>query len=102
MTKFAFSCGTDGENLYRIEDDQLSPYIPYVARILRSRGIPCEVAPTAARLGKQIRFADRRGIPYVWFSGGEVKDIRTGEQTPADAQTWEPSAEDRWPQVTQG
>ncbi len=38
-----------------------------VANALRRRGIPCETAPTAAKFGKQIRYADRRGIPYVWF-----------------------------------
>ena len=36
------------------------------------------------KFGKQIRYAERRGIPYVWFpaadGGHEVKDIRTGEQ----------------------
>ena len=36
---------------------------------LRARGIPCEVAPSAAKFGKQIRYADRRGIPFVWFPG---------------------------------
>ena len=68
---------------------------------LRSRGIPVEVAPAAAKFGKQIRFADRRGIPYVWFPGepDEVKDIRSGDQVPADAQTWMPPAQDLRPQI---
>ena len=71
-----------------------------VARNLRARGISCEVAPTAARFGKQIRYADRRGIPYVWFPGSDgdadqVKDIRSGEQVAADAANWEPDAADR-------
>lgn len=75
-----------------------------VAAALRARGIPVEVAPAAARFGKQIRHADRRGVPYVWFPGrdgapDEVKDIRSGAQVAADAATWEPPAEDRWPQV---
>ena len=39
------------------------------ATALRRRGIACEVAPSAAKFGKQIRYADRRGIPYVWFPG---------------------------------
>ena len=38
-----------------------------VAAALRARGIPCEVAPAADKFGKQIRYAERRGIPYVWF-----------------------------------
>lgn len=71
-----------------------------VATALRRRGIPCEVAPSAARFGKQIRFAERRGIPYVWFPGKDdapadaIKDIRSGEQVEADAATWRPPAED--------
>lgn len=71
-----------------------------VAQALRARGIPVEVAPTAAKFGKQIRHADRRGIPYVWFcESGEVKDIRSGAQEPADPASWEPSADDWWPRV---
>ncbi|MGP9539974.1 histidine--tRNA ligase [Brachybacterium sp. AOP43-C2-M15] len=70
------------------------------ARALRGRGIPCEVAPSAAKFGKQIRYADRRGIPFIWFPGldgaaDEVKDIRSGAQSAADAATWDPPAEDR-------
>src|SRR5690625_366263 len=39
-----------------------------IAQKLRSRGIKTEVATAAEKFGKQIRHADRRGIPYVWFS----------------------------------
>ena len=73
-----------------------------VAEQLRSRGIPTEVAPNADRFGKQIRYADRRGIPYVWFGAaesGEVKDIRSGEQVPADPATWAPAPADLKPTV---
>ncbi len=66
---------------------------------LRARGIPCEVAPKADKFGKQIRYADRRGIPYVWFSNNEVKDIRSGEQLPADPESWQPPAADLRPTV---
>ena len=66
---------------------------------LRARGIPCEVAPKADKFGKQIRYADRRGIPYVWFSSNEVKDIRSGEQLPADPDAWQPPAADLRPSV---
>ncbi|MCL2848941.1 MAG: histidine--tRNA ligase [Micrococcales bacterium] len=75
-----------------------------VAMALRSRGVPVEVAPAAAKLGKQIAYADRRGIPYVWFPGEEheVKDIRCGVQQPADLHTWTPPADDWWPRVVPG
>ncbi|MCU7724802.1 histidine--tRNA ligase [Actinoplanes sp. KI2] len=73
-----------------------------IAAALRRRGIPTEVAPTAAKFGKQIQYADRRGIPYVWFPGeqDEVKDIRSGAQSPASADSWAPPAEDLHPVVS--
>ncbi|PJM72563.1 histidine--tRNA ligase [Bifidobacterium primatium] len=66
-----------------------------IAAMLRSRGIATDVAPTAAKLGKQIKYADRLGIPYVWFPGqdgadDEVKNIVSGDQSKADAETWTP------------
>lgn len=75
-----------------------------VATALRSRGIPCEVAPAAAKFGKQIRFAERRGIPFVWFpaagqGGDQVKDIRSGDQVDADAGSWQCPEQDLRPQV---
>ena len=77
-----------------------------VAGTLRSRGIACEVAPRADRFGKQIRYAERRGIPYVWFPGAdektgadEVKDIRSGDQVPASAESWECPPKDLHPTV---
>ncbi|WP_062133597.1 histidine--tRNA ligase [Demequina aestuarii] len=71
-----------------------------VADALRARGIATEVAPAAAKFGKQIQYADRRGIPFVWFAdSGEVKDIRSGDQVAADAASWEPPAEDARPRI---
>jgi histidyl-tRNA synthetase len=77
-----------------------------IAAQLRRRGISTEVSPTAAKFGKQIKFADQRGIPYVWFPGatasemGSVKDIRSGDQVDADPATWEPSAADLHPVIS--
>ncbi|RII43117.1 histidine--tRNA ligase [Galactobacter valiniphilus] len=76
-----------------------------VARQLRGRGISTEVMATAEKFGKQIKHADRRGIPFVWFLGEHgasdtVKDIRTGEQLEAAAETWVPPLEDLVPTVT--
>ena len=76
-----------------------------VAAALRQRGIACEVAPMAAKFGKQIMFAQRRGIPFVWFqaSGDQdsdsVKDIRSGAQAEANASSWMPPEDDLRPRV---
>ncbi|MHA7176416.1 histidine--tRNA ligase [Arthrobacter sp. Sr24] len=74
-----------------------------VATALRARGISSEVAAKADKFGKQIKYADKRGIPYVWFtdeSGAhQVKDIRSGEQVAADPASWMPPAVDLTPQI---
>ena len=76
-----------------------------IADALRARGISADVAPSAAKFGKQIKAADKRSIPFVWFPGAEgapdsVKDIRSGEQVEADAATWQPPSDDDVPQIT--
>lgn len=71
-----------------------------VATSLRQRGIACEVHAEPVKFGKQIKYADRRGIPFVWFppteasAPHEVKDIRSGEQAEAHPDTWTPPGDD--------
>jgi histidyl-tRNA synthetase len=91
--------------LVALVDEESRPVSDAVAGALRARGIPCEVAATAQKFGKQIRYAERRGIPYVWFpgvdgAGDEVKDIRSGDQVGADRATWAPPTEDLRPRVS--
>jgi len=90
--------------LVALTDEEGRPASNAVAGALRRRGIACEVAPDPAKFGKQIRYAERRGIPYVLFPGAEgeaaeIKDIRSGEQTPVDLTTWTPPVEDLRPAV---
>ena len=78
------SRSTPAAVLVAVNDEETREASRRVAAALRARGIPCEVAPSAARFGKQIRYADRRGIPFVWFPGAgeggdQVKDIRSGD-----------------------
>ena len=91
-------------------DEESRPQSDDIANRLRARGIPTEVAPAPQRFGKQIRTAERRGIPFVWFPGApgdgdtegrpdQVKDIRSGDQVDADPDTWTPPAEDLRSQV---
>jgi histidyl-tRNA synthetase len=85
--------------------EERRPESERIATALRRRGIPSEVSPSAAKYGKQIRFAERRGIPYVWFPGvdgaaDEVKDIRSGEQVETTAEGWDPPAADVRPLIS--
>ena len=96
------SRATPSAVLVAVTDEEGRAQATQVATALRARGIACEVSPSADKFGKQIRYADRRGIPYVWFAredGDEVKDIRSGEQVAADAATWAPPAADLRPTV---
>ncbi len=89
--------------LVAVDDEETRDSAVAVAERLRARGIATEVAPKADKFGKQIRYADRRRIPYVWFGApphSEIKDIRTGEQLPADPDRWEPDAADLRPTVS--
>jgi histidyl-tRNA synthetase len=64
------------------------------AHRLRSRGFNVELHHNAAKVGNQIRYASRKGIPYVWIPPLEdgqthqVKNLATHEQVPGDLDTW--------------
>jgi histidyl-tRNA synthetase len=87
--------------LVALPAEERRPDSDRIAAALRRRGIATEVSPSAAKFGKQIRYAERRGIPYVWFPGDpdEVKDIRSGAQVEADPARWQPPAEDLHPVI---
>jgi len=90
--------------LVALPDEESREASDAVAQRLRARGIPAEVAASPQKYGKQIRYAERRGIPFVWFpeagdSAHEVKDIRSGDQTEADPDAWRPPAADLRPGV---
>ncbi len=90
--------------LVAVVDEQRRAESDALAEQLRASGVACEVAPAAAKFGKQIRHAERRGIPYVLFPGTEgrdpeVKDIRSGDQTAVDPTSWTPPVEDLHPRV---
>lgn len=94
--------------LVAVADEESRAEADAAAQQLRAHDVACEVSPNAAKFGKQIRFAERRGIPYVLFAtrredgteAYEIKDIRTGDQVPADPATWTPADQnDLTPQV---
>jgi histidyl-tRNA synthetase len=88
------SCPTDV--LVVVPGDDRRPVAVATAAELRARGLNTELYHQADKLGKQIRYASRKGIPYVWFPPfedgrpHEVKDLATGTQAEADPATWRP------------
>lgn len=74
------------------------PAAQQTAAALRRRGINTEVHHQAERVKNQIRYASRKGIPFVWFppfdadGAHEVKDMTTGDQRGADPADWSPAS----------
>lgn len=65
-----------------------------IAQTLRARGIKTEQYHAPQKIGKQIAYAEKKGIPYVWFppfeagNPHEVKNLTTGEQTTSTPEQW--------------
>lgn len=63
------------------------------ANTLRGRGFNVEMAH-GGKLKKQLAYAEKKAIPYVWFppfedgAEHEVKDMSSGEQTNAKPDDW--------------
>ena len=77
-----------------IPSDERAALAGITAATLRARGLKVEVYHQADKLRKQIRYASRKGIPFVWFppfedgKPHEVKNMANGEQTSADPDSW--------------
>ena len=91
--------------LVALVDERTRARSAAIAQRLRRRGIAAEVFHEPVRFGKQIRHADRRGIPFVWFPAhgdddkDSVRDLRSSSQVPADADTWTPPGADLHPRI---
>ncbi len=80
---------TPAEVLVVLFDQQyLGDYLR-IGRTLRSAGINTEVFPDARAVGKQLKYADRKGFRLAVIAGADefqagqwkIKDLHSGEQT---------------------
>jgi histidyl-tRNA synthetase len=79
--------------LVALPSEELRPRVASLVRALRERGIAAEAFHEPVKYDKQLRYADRKGIPYVWFpmdGRDEVRDMQSGDQVPASAGDWTP------------
>jgi histidyl-tRNA synthetase len=64
------------------------------AQTLRARGFNVEQYHAPQKLQKQLAYAEKKGIDYVWFppfedgQPHEIKNMKAGIQTPADPSAW--------------
>lgn len=67
-----------------------------LCQTLRSNGIKVEMYHAAKKFPDQLKYASRKGIPFVLITeddgSHQIKDMVTGEQVKIDPQTWEPPA----------
>jgi len=69
-------------------------YAMKAIRKLRAENIIAEVYPDSAKMGKQMKYADKRNIPYVILAGEEemnqqkytLKHMKSGEQSSEEIQ----------------
>jgi len=64
------------------------------AATLRGKGLNVETFHSPSKLKRQLAYAEKKGIPYVWFppfdadGAHEVKNMDTGDQTAASPDDW--------------
>lgn len=74
-----------------IPSDAEQPHAAATARTLRQRGFKVELYHAARKIPDQIKYASKKGIPFVWLpfaDGHQVKNMTTGDQTPANPEEW--------------
>lgn len=74
-----------------IPSDEEQPHAAATARMLRQRGYKVELYHAARKIPDQIKYASKKGIPFVWLpfaDGHQVKNMTTGDQTPATPEDW--------------
>lgn len=74
--------------------DERRAEIAALCQKLRQRGLKVEMYHAARKIPDQMKYADKKGIPFVWFpdaDGHKVKNMATQEQGPADPDNWTPN-----------
>ena len=77
-----------GQVLVSVFSPELRANAQSLARMLRENGIAADLYPASDKLDKQLKYADRNGIPFVVIQGPEeqaknmvkLKNMQTKEQ----------------------
>ena len=99
--KFDTARKTPADILVIIPNEEQQEAAAEAARTLRGRGFKVELYHAAQKLKKQLAYAERKGIPYVWFppfeagQDHEVKYMNEQTQVTADPAVWVPETGNR-------
>lgn len=76
--------------LVTLPNEEMRAAAQGIAQQLRARGINAEVYHAPQKFDRQLTYANKKQIPFVWFPDtGQVKNMATGEQVAADAKSWQ-------------
>ena len=81
---------TPTQILVTLPSQELRPAAAAIANQLRTAGYNVELYHSPQKTAKQLEYANRKAIPYVWFvpfdEGGEhqIKNMQSGNQAQAD------------------
>ncbi len=94
--RFDTSRKSSADVLMLLPDEEQREIAAKTARTLRENGYNVEMFHKAQKLQKQLSYAEKKGIPYVWFpQDSQVKCMQTKEQTDADPNTWKPEKDQK-------
>jgi histidyl-tRNA synthetase len=86
---FAAIPATETEVIFLNLGEQESLVAYKLMQQLRQQGIRCEIYPEAAKMDKQLKYCDKRKVPFAMIIGNneieqgvvKIKNLRTGEQS---------------------
>lgn len=85
---------TPTQVLVVLPSEERRPQAAATASALRKRGFNVELYHAPQNVKKQMEYANKKGIPFVWFppfddaGKHEIKDMVSGTQSPADPNSW--------------
>ncbi len=72
-----------------LPSEETRPLVMETAQILRKRGFNVETFHSPSKIKRQLAYAQKKGIKYVWFPDlNEVKNMDSGEQVKAIPNDW--------------
>lgn len=82
------------EVLVMMPSEEQRPHIIALCRTLRENGLKVEMYHAAKKFPDQLKYASRKGIPFVLITEEDgthkIKDMITGDQSEVDPKTWTP------------
>ncbi|MDB5366682.1 MAG: histidyl-tRNA synthetase [Rhodospirillales bacterium] len=95
--RLPIGASTPTQVLVALPSDERRMLALATAKQLRDRNLNVETYHAPQKLARQLTYAEKKGIPYVWFppfedgQKHEVKDMAAKTQNEADPATWVPS-----------